>query len=271
MPTALYAAAWIVMAIGYSYSGATKLASPSWVDGSALARVLGNPLARPTFLRETLLALPPALIAMATWGALAAELLFAPLALIRRLRPWIWLALLGMHVGLMTLIDFADLSAGMVALHLFTFDPDWIRARMTKGHTLVFYDGACGLCHRTVRLLLAEDAAGERFRFAPLDSEQFASARSRARSGFDPGDPLPDSVLVERPGEALLTRAEGVLEIGRQLGGLWRVIATVVGWLPLPLLNAAYDFVARVRPRLFARPDAACPILPPHLRDRFQR
>lgn len=271
MPATLYAATWIVMAIAYAYGGATKLASPSWVDGSALAQILGNPLARPTFLREMLLALPPMLIAIATWGALAAELLFAPLALIRRVRPWIWLVLLGMHVGSMTLIDLADLSAGMIALHLFTFDPAWIPARTTKGHTLVFYDGTCGLCHRAVRMLLAEDAAGERFRFAPLDSELFAAARSRGRSGFDPSDPPPDSMLVARPGEALLVRAEGLLEIGHQLGGLWRVIATVVSWVPLPALNAAYDFVARVRHRLFARPDAVCPILPSHLRGRFPR
>lgn len=127
MPQEIYVAAWIAMAVGYSYSGATKLLSPSWVDGSALLHVLSNPLARPTFLRETLLVLPTPLIQIATWGALATELLFAPLALIARLRPIIWLALLSMHFGLMTLIDFSDLSAGMVILHLFTFDPAWLR------------------------------------------------------------------------------------------------------------------------------------------------
>jgi predicted DCC family thiol-disulfide oxidoreductase YuxK len=279
-PAAVYTAAWVVMAVGYSYSGLTKLASPSWLDGSALAQVLGNPLARPTFLRETLLALPAPVIAAATWGALAAEILFAPLALFSRIRPWVWLALLSMHLGLMTLIDFADLSAGMVALHGFTFDPAWIRRRAPQGHTVVFYDGSCGLCHRTVRFLLAEDAAGERFRFAPLDGARFAAARAEEVGALsDAGDmdadetdadDIPDSVLVKRPGEAMLTRAEGVLEIGHQLGGLWRILASVVGLVPLPLLNLGYDFVARVRHRLFARPDAACPVLPPSLRERFE-
>lgn len=136
MPQGVFVVAWVAMAIGYSYSGATKLVSPSWIDGSALLHVLSNPLARPTFLRETLLALPMPLIALATWGALATELLFAPLSLSGRLRPWIWLALLSMHFGLMTLIDFADLSAGMVMLHLFTFDPNWIESwRFKRGHT----------------------------------------------------------------------------------------------------------------------------------------
>ena len=273
MPSALYTTVWIVMALGYSYSGATKLVSPSWIDGSALAHILDNPLARPTFLREMLRSMPAALITIATWGALAAELLFAPLALIARLRPWLWLALLGMHLGLMSLIDFADLTAGMILLHFFTFDPGWIAPRLPKrrqDRTLVFYDGACGLCHRTIRFLLAEDAAGLRFRFAPLDSDKFRSACAASESGFELGDPIPDSVLVQRPGEAMLTRAEGVLEIGHQLGGLWRLLAIVVGWVPLSILNAGYDFVARIRHRLFTGPDAVCPILPSHLRDRFQ-
>lgn len=135
MPDSIYTAGWIVMAVGYTYSGVTKLVSPSWLDGTALLHVLSNPLARPTLLRETLLALPDSVIQLATWGALGLEVGFAPLVLFRRLRRWMWLALVGMHLGLMTLIDFADLSAGMIMMHLFTFDPAWIRrgARIQVG------------------------------------------------------------------------------------------------------------------------------------------
>ena len=34
--------------------------------------------------------------------------------------------MVGLHIGLLTLINFADLSAGMIVLHLFTFDPAWV-------------------------------------------------------------------------------------------------------------------------------------------------
>ena len=125
----LWRVVWILMAVGYSYSGYTKLVSPSWMDGTAMARVLENPLARTGGLNELMLSLPEGVMAALTWGALAAELLFAPLALARRLRPWLWAAMLAMHLGLITLIDFADLSLGMVMLHLFTFDPRWLRSR----------------------------------------------------------------------------------------------------------------------------------------------
>jgi predicted DCC family thiol-disulfide oxidoreductase YuxK len=275
MQPAIYTIVWIVMALGYSYTGVTKLLSPSWIDGSALAYILDNSLTRPVFLQEILSSMPSTLICMAAWGLLIVELLFAPLALIRRVRPWLWLSLFVMHLGLMSIVEFADLSTGMILLHFFTFDPAWVTARVParrKGasHTFVFYDGTCGLCHRTVRFLLAEDAAGLRFRFAPLDSDAFRAASAQSKSGFERSASIPDSVLVQPPGEAMLTRTEGALEIGQQLGGLWRLLAIVVGWIPLTILNTGYDFIARNRHHLFTRPDDVCPILPAHLRDRFQ-
>jgi hypothetical protein len=128
MPQAIYVAAWVVMAVGYSYSGYTKLISPSWRDGTALAHVLDNPLARPGWLREALLSLPAWLLHLGTWAALGLELAFAPLALFGRLRPWLWALMLLMHLSLILLIDFADLSLGMVMIHLFTWDPRWVGA-----------------------------------------------------------------------------------------------------------------------------------------------
>ncbi|MCR9159190.1 MAG: hypothetical protein ACE37F_09275 [Nannocystaceae bacterium] len=125
---AVLRALWIAMAVGYSYSGVTKLAAPSWVDGQAFAYVLSNPLARDTLLRDALLALPTWTLQALSWGALGLEITFAPLALSRRARPWLWATMLGMHVGLLVLIDFADLTAGMVVLHVCTFDPSWLGA-----------------------------------------------------------------------------------------------------------------------------------------------
>lgn len=129
MPPALQRVAWVLMSLGYSYSGYTKLISPSWQDGSAVRRVLENPLARPGAVQEFFVGLPDALLQVMSWGALGIELLFAPLALLARVRPWIWAAMLAMHLGLIALIDFADLSLGMVLLHLFTFDPRWFQRK----------------------------------------------------------------------------------------------------------------------------------------------
>jgi predicted DCC family thiol-disulfide oxidoreductase YuxK len=42
-----------------------------------------------------------------------------------------------------------------------------------------------------------------------------------------------------------------------------------MGLAPAAVLNAAYDFIARIRYRLFPKPVDACPIVPKHLRARF--
>lgn len=41
-----------------------------------------------------------------------------------------------MHLSLLVLIEFADLSLGMLMLHLFTMDPAWVRPRRAAGETL---------------------------------------------------------------------------------------------------------------------------------------
>lgn len=260
----LFAAAWIVMAVGYTFSGVTKLTSPSWLDGTALARILDNPLARPGPMRDVFLRLPSSLLALCTWGALGLEIAFAPLALIRRLRPWLWGAMLALHLSLIALIDFADLSLGMVMLHLFTFDPAWVRQRAPGAIETLFYDGSCGLCHRAVRFLLAEDPDGAAFRFAPLDSDAFRAQVAEAERGR-----LPDSLVLLTAEGRVLTRSAAVRHLGARLGGIWRLLGTAAQVIPARLQDAAYDVIARIRHRLFARPKDACPILPPHLRARF--
>ncbi len=263
LPPSLFTALWVVMSIGYSYSGWTKLVSPSWVDGTALARVLENPLARPTFIRDLMLAIPDSLLAVATWGALGLELLFAPLALVRRVRPFIWLAMLSMHLGLVVLIDFADLSFGMVIVHLFAFNPDWVRPGNGERET-IYYDGSCGLCHRAVRFVLAEDQSGEGFTYAPLGGVTF-----EGRVTVEARRALPDSIVLQREDGAILVRSRAALHIMSRLGGWWRVIAVALYAVPRPVADLLYEFVASVRSRLFAKPTDACPILPKALRDRF--
>lgn len=256
MPAGIFTAAWIAMAVGYSYSGLCKLGSPSWIDGSALAHVLENPLARPGALRTLALSLPPELLRASTWSVLALEIGFAPLALLRRTRPWIWGAMLLAHAGIALLIDFADLSLGMLLLHAFTFDPSWLPARSSAPLTL-FYDGECALCQRTVRFVLSEDRA-RRFTFAPLGGERFTSEVGEAE--------LPDSVVVRTAEGRLLTRSAAVLRVLDELG--WRVLAGLARVVPQSLRDALYDAVARARPR--GRADGlACPLMPPQLRARF--
>jgi predicted DCC family thiol-disulfide oxidoreductase YuxK len=130
-------------------------------------------------------------------------------------------------------------------------------------HTL-FYDGTCGLCHRTVRFVLAEDPEGRWFRFATLQGRRYRSAIDESRRRD-----LPDSLVLLEEGGRVLTRSQAVRHVLLRLGGYWTVLGWLGGLVPTPLGDAAYDLVARVRHRLFARPPDACPVTPQHLRSRF--
>jgi predicted DCC family thiol-disulfide oxidoreductase YuxK len=151
-----------------------------------------------------------------------------------------------------------------VLLFAVAFDPGWIAPRSPHAVDEVFYDGHCGLCHRFVRFLLAEDRRGAAFRFAPLDSRRCReSIPSEQRAN------LPDSVIVLTADGRLLTRSSATRHALSRLGGVWRLAAIVSGILPTAWLDRLYDFIARVRHKLFARPAEACPLTPAHLRRRF--
>ena len=136
MPRAVILAAWIVLALTYTYSGYTKLLSPSWVAGDTIALVLDNPLARDTFIREFFGSLPPVVLKGLTWVILYVELLFAPLALSRRLRPLLWAVMLVVQFGFLSLLNFADLTFPMLLMHLLTFDSRWLRDRTSQRDTM---------------------------------------------------------------------------------------------------------------------------------------
>lgn len=132
-PPGLFAGAWWILALAYTVSGLDKLSSLAWTEGHAIRWALDLPWARPGPLRDALLALPGGALAFLTWGVLATELLFAPLALVRRLRPWVWLAALALHVGLAGAMAFPQLSIGMAMAHFFTFDERWLRRGASPG------------------------------------------------------------------------------------------------------------------------------------------
>ncbi|HTO06696.1 MAG TPA: DCC1-like thiol-disulfide oxidoreductase family protein [Myxococcota bacterium] len=192
------------------------------------------------------------------FGAVA--LAFPLLALSARIRPYVWLA--GLVVALFGL---PEISPGLLALHGITFDPAWLAPRRDASPATLLYDGSCGLCHRAVRFVLAEDRAGCGFRYAPLGGDAFHRLVPPAARAA-----LPDSLVLVTPDGRIFTRSAALRETGFRLGGLWRALAAAAGVVPMGLLDRGYDWIARMRYRMFARPADACPVLPADLRNRFE-
>ncbi|HVZ81365.1 MAG TPA: DCC1-like thiol-disulfide oxidoreductase family protein [bacterium] len=264
-PSALYGAAWLVVSWTYSYSGYRKAFTHSWTDGTALSWILQHPMARDNSAAHLLAALPAPLLAALGFGVLLLEFLNGPLALFRVLRPWVWAAVTWMHLVILAVLDFPELTLGMLVVQGFLFDPGWIKPRKVEGTPVLFYDGACGLCHRTVVFILAEDRQQPAFRFAPLQGKAFKRmVPAKVRAG------LPDSLVVRTPGGILLTRSDAVLFLLETMGGLWRLMAWKGRLVPRAWRDRAYDVVARVRSRLFKKPKDLCPLGPKAWAARFE-
>lgn len=255
LPRHLWLAAWVMLALAYTHSGWTKLASPSWVDGDTIRLVLRNPLARDHALREWMLATPAWVLQALTWTVLYVKLLFAPLVLSRRLRPWLWLAMLGAQLGFLVFLDFADLTFPMLLVHLLTFDPRWLARLETTRPALLLFDGGCAFCHATVRLAHHEDAAG-RLHFAPLGG---STARARLAGHALPGDG--DSIVLLDADGRVQRKSRAVIGVLERLGGLWLVGAVALRALPRAVADAGYDLVGRWRYRLAGRVvEGTCPV-----------
>lgn len=128
----------------------------------------------------------------------------------------------------------------------------------------IFYDGHCGLCHWAVKFVIARDPQGRLFRYAPLQGTTFAAlVPSEQRAG------LPDSVVVLSDDGRLLIRSDAFIHILRRLSGFWRVVGAIVAAIPRAIRDSVYDFIARVRYRIFGRRPEVCPVTPKELRSRF--
>jgi predicted DCC family thiol-disulfide oxidoreductase YuxK len=111
---------------------------------------------------------------------------------------------------------------------------------------IVFFDGVCGLCNRTVDFLIRHDRK-RRLKFAPLQ-------------GATAGRTLPEEIRNKLNTLVFLTeggrtyvRSAAAVRILNRLGGGWRVAAALLWLIPFPLRNLGYRAVAASRYRLFGQ------------------
>ena len=137
---------------------------------------------------------------------------------------------------------------------------------------VILYDGQCGLCDRSIQLVIRRDSSAV-FRFAALDGAFAAGVFRRQGLGSSPASSsAPDAVaLVEWPNtsrERVHFRTDAVLRILARLPLPTRLGAWLLRAIPRTIRDAAYDRIARVRHRIFGRV-LSCAIPPPEVRRRF--
>lgn len=174
---------------------------------------------------------------------------FGLLSLGSHIRPYIWL---GMWLWQIALHLFGDLNSALLLAHIALFDPGWIPPARKGREYILFYDGSCDLCSTFVRFILAERAADDQMKFAPLGG---ATANAmRLREG--------NTTVVLYHQDKTYVRWKAIAEVLREIGGIWRLLAPFVTILP----SALYNWIADHRHRFHKK---HCLVMPKHLTSSF--
>jgi predicted DCC family thiol-disulfide oxidoreductase YuxK len=143
-------------------------------------------------------------------------------------------------------------------------DPRPARNGAAEGSEVLFYDGSCGICRRTVMFVLARDRDDNPLLYAPLGGSTFKKlVPEKERAG------LPDSIVLLTTGGRLLTRSTAALHVARRFSLPWRACAALGRIFPRPLRDCVYGAFARVRRAVSSRMKNLCPTVPAALQRRF--
>jgi len=126
---------------------------------------------------------------------------------------------------------------------------------------ILFYDGDCGLCNRSVQWLLRRDVDEVLF-YSPLQGETAKELLADKKHIIDGVD----SVVLYDSGTIYIKYAAVVqsLKVLPDYQGL----AKLMSYLPSAIGDFAYDLVAKYRIRIFGRIDT-CFLPSPQQRKRF--
>jgi predicted DCC family thiol-disulfide oxidoreductase YuxK len=125
--------------------------------------------------------------------------------------------------------------------------------------SVIFFDGVCNLCNRTVDFLIRRDKK-RILRYAPLQGD---AAREMLAPDFF--EALPSVVFLDRTG--VYQRSTAVLRAAAKLGGVW----SLAKWLliiPRPIRDSVYNWIGKNRYKWFGKKDS-CRLPTPEERSMF--
>lgn len=124
---------------------------------------------------------------------------------------------------------------------------------------IVFFDGVCGLCNRSVNFLLRVDKK-RKLRFTPIQGETaLAHLPPERRESLD--------TIIFLHANRLYFRSDAILMILRTLGGFWSVFVMAY-MIPRGVRNWLYDWIASHRYRWFGKKES-CRLPTPQERASF--
>jgi predicted DCC family thiol-disulfide oxidoreductase YuxK len=133
-----------------------------------------------------------------------------------------------------------------------------------RGQDIIFFDGVCGLCNRTIDFVLREDRE-QVFLYSPLQGKTFRKiAQDRLETV------KADSIFVLRRDaerDVLLQKSQALLYILDNLPR-YRWLARIGRVLPAQMRDDVYRVIAATRYRIWGKRDS-CRLPTPEERARF--
>lgn len=116
-----------------------------------------------------------------------------------------------------------------------------------KDKKIILFDGVCNLCDSAVQMIIKHDTK-DVFRFVALQSD--LGQQIIKHLGID--TQKTDSIILYQPGFAYYYKSEAVLEIARDLGGIFN-LGTLFSILPTSFNNFLYDYIAKNRYKWYGK------------------
>ena len=127
-------------------------------------------------------------------------------------------------------------------------------------HPIIFFDGVCNLCNRSVQFVIKRDKEGI-FRYASLQS---ASGQQILNEYSLPQDHFNSFILFDNG--KIYTRSDAALRVSSQLKGWkWTRVFRIV---PRFVRDAVYNLIARNRYKWFGKREE-CMLPKPEWKERF--
>jgi predicted DCC family thiol-disulfide oxidoreductase YuxK len=128
-------------------------------------------------------------------------------------------------------------------------------------HPVLLFDSTCAMCTALVPWIVRHESDKD-LRFGALQSD--AARRTLAMQGLEAFDPE-TMYLIE--GGQVFVRSTAVARFARHLRWPWRILV-YIRWVPEPVRDGAYRYVAQNRHRWFGPADD-CQVLPLDVQARF--
>lgn len=129
---------------------------------------------------------------------------------------------------------------------------------------VLFFDGDCGFCSKSVQRVYALDKEGV-ISFAPLQGKLAGEMDLKKFADKEGGTMV---MLREEDGEKFY-KGDAWIVLGEALGGVFSILANVFGIFPISARNWVYDLVAKNR-YLLAGKNETCEMPEEGLRNRMR-